>query len=178
MNRTLTICLGAMLLLAAQSAARAQDGERPFNPVAESVANAIKAEFPGWKQVPVAPLNFEGTDTFSNEVIIDQWVSDEANVKVAIMIHPSKEAAKEALKDFAEGVKADEFLQDLGNEACAWGMGKSIAFRKGVYTIYISTVPPGLSADGEIIYSTDRPQELRFNKAFARIVAGALKDSE
>lgn len=178
MNKKFMMFFAAALFITVQVIVNAQDDPRPFNPLAESVANAIQEQFPGWRRVSVPPINFERPDSFSEEVIIDQWSSDEASVRVAILIHPSKEAAKETLRHFAADVRADGVLPDVGNEAYAWGIDKSVAFRKGVYTVYVSGVRYESSEDGEPIDPTAFSRETKYVKTFAQIVAKALKDSD
>ncbi|HEX8846954.1 MAG TPA: hypothetical protein VF791_20090 [Pyrinomonadaceae bacterium] len=174
MNRIQAACCATILLLFAQLTARAQDDPRPFNPLAASIENAIKEQFPSWKRTSIPPPQPNESETFTDDVIIDQWKSDEAIVKVAILIHPSKEAAKKAFKEFIANVKVNGYLQDVSDEAYEWGIAKSVAFRKGRYTVYVSA---------GLIYKEDKPidtiapsNEIRHGKTFAQIVAKVLKD--
>lgn len=176
MNRMLALSFAAILLMAAQLTARAQDDLRPFNPLAESVETAIKEQFPNWKRTSIPPAQPNGVNTFNDDVIIDQWVSNEAIVKVSILMHPSKEEAKKALKDFVAGVNANEYLQGAVNESYVWGIDKAVAFRKGRYTVYVSANP--INEEGEQSDSTALAKKTEYSKTFAQIVAKALKDPD
>lgn len=176
MKKLLRGCLAAALFLLAQTSVKAQDDPRPFHPVADSVGSALKEQFPQWKRESIPPVNFEGTNTFPYDVIIDQWSSDEASVRVAILINASMEEAKEKLKKFAADVRADGYLPDVGNEAYVWGLDKSVAFRKGIYTVYVSGIRHELSEDGEPMDTTASPKDTKYVKTFAQIVARTLKD--
>ena len=174
MKRIQISCVVATLLLAAHLIARAQGDRRPFNPLAESVENAIKEQFPGWTRISIPPAQPNASETFTEDVIIDQWKSDEAIVKVAIIIHPSKEEAKKAFREFVAGVKPNEFLQGVGNESYVWGMDDSVAFRKGRYTVFVSASP--IYGEDATVDRTASPIETKHSKTFAQIVAKALKD--
>jgi hypothetical protein len=174
MKRIQTACIAAILILAVQLTTRAQDDPRPFNPLAESIENAIKELFPNWKLTALPPAQPNKSVTFTEDVIIDQWKSDEAVVKVAILIHPSKEAAKKALKEFIAGVKVNGYLQDVSDESFEWGIDKSVAFRKGRYTVYVTAAP--IYEEDEPMDATTHPKETKYTKTFAQIVAKALKD--
>ncbi|HEX8846958.1 MAG TPA: hypothetical protein VF791_20110 [Pyrinomonadaceae bacterium] len=176
MNKIFTIFFAATLFVAVQFPSKAQDDPRPFNPLAESVAKAIQEQFPDWKRTSVPPINKNEPNKFSEEVIIDQWKSDDAIVKVAILIHPSKEVAAETLKKFAADVRANGPLPDLDSESYVWGIDKSLAFRKGRYTVYISAVPIVFPEDHAPMDRNALLKETKFNKAIAHIVAKVLKD--
>ncbi len=176
MKQVFTIFFAASLFMAGHLSVEAQDDPRPYHPLAEAVAKAIQEKFPDWKRTSVPPINKNESNKFSEEVIIDQWKSDVVIVKVAILIHPSKQDAQQALKEFTAGVKASERLQDVGNDAYAWGGAESVAFRKGRYTTYISTVPIEFSEEVETIAPTDIPKKTKFSKTFAQIVAKILND--
>lgn len=175
MNKMLTLCFAAILLLAAQLTAKAQDDRRPFNPLAESVETAIKEQFPNWKRISIPPAQPNGAETFTDDVIIDQWVSNEAIVKVSILIHPSKEEAKKVLKEFVADLKPNENVPGLGDESHVWGIAKAVAFRKGRYSVYV-TATPLINEEEEQLDSAAPPKETKYSKTFAQIVAKILKD--
>ncbi|HJU54890.1 MAG TPA: hypothetical protein VJ715_09970 [Pyrinomonadaceae bacterium] len=174
MKKALKGWLVAALFLLAQSSIKAQDDPRPFNPLAESVESAIKEEFPDWKRESIPPLSVDRLNPFSDEIIIDQWSSAEATVRVAILSHPTKEAAREALKQFVANLRADRIVSDAGNEAYVSVTDKQVAFRKGIYTVYVSGGQHEFSENGEPL----APTETKYVKTFAQIVAKALKGSE
>src|SRR5438045_2873092 len=101
MNRLLTICFAVVLLSTAHLTAGAQDDQRPFHPLADSVEKAIKEQFPNWKFTPIPPAQPPGAAVkFPEDVIIDDWSSGEVGVRVAIINHASKEEAKKGLREF------------------------------------------------------------------------------
>src|SRR5687767_8400272 len=123
MRKILTVFFAAIVLLSAHLTARAQVEPRPPHPAAESVESAIKEQFPNYKRTSIPPAQPGGSSVaFTDDVIIDQWRSGEALVRVAILIHPSKEEAKKALKEFIANVRVNGYLQDVGTESYVWGM--------------------------------------------------------
>ncbi|HEX8846956.1 MAG TPA: hypothetical protein VF791_20100 [Pyrinomonadaceae bacterium] len=168
------IFLAIPSLISAQEI-KAQEDPRPYNRIADIIAKAIAAELPDWERKSVPPINRDGLDNFSQEVIIDQWSSREGNVRVALFLHPSEADAKNAFEKFTAGVKANEHLPDVDNEAFAWGINKSIALRRGSYAIYISSI--ALNVRGDDVFSDKKPkEEARLSKMFAKLVVKALKD--
>ncbi|HKC66385.1 MAG TPA: hypothetical protein VKB86_22270 [Pyrinomonadaceae bacterium] len=176
MNKKFTMFFVAALFISLQLTVKAQDDPRPYNPLAESVAKAIQEQFPDWKRTSVPPANKDNSISFSDDVIIDQWKSKEVIVKVAILIHPSKDEAAQALSKFASTERMKEYLPGVGNESYVWGIRKSVVFRKGRYIVYISTVPIDVSEDDAPLNLTPLPKETPYNKTFAHIVAKVLKD--
>ncbi len=156
--------------------------------MAASVESAIKEQFSDWKRESIPPVNPERPDSFSsNDIIIDQWSSTEAGVRVAILLHPTKAAAIKAFQEFIANMKAEEVVADTGNEAYVWGFAQNVVFRKGIYTVYVSGGRREFSEDGEplafsMMAKGTEPLEIsqmtKYVKTFARIVAGVLKDSE
>ena len=164
-----------VIFLAMPSLINAQEDLRPYNSVAEIIAKAITAELPDWKHKSVPPINRDGLDNFSQEVIIDQWLSNEGSVRVVIFLHSSEVDAKNAFDRFTADAKANEHLPDVDNEAVAWGINKSIALRRGSYAVYISSIAMNVPDDD--ISSDKKPkEEAELNKMFAKIVAKVLKD--
>lgn len=166
------IFLAIPSLIIAQEIKAQEEDPRPYNALAESVTNAIKEQFPAWKRTSIPPPHPGGTEIFPDDVIIDQWKSDEAIVKVSILIHPSKEEAEKAFKEFVAGVKVNEPLQDVGSESYEWGISKSVAFREGRYTVFLSAAP--IYVEGVPPESYFPPKEIKYNKIFAQIVAKVL----
>ncbi|HEX8890034.1 MAG TPA: hypothetical protein VF779_12830 [Pyrinomonadaceae bacterium] len=180
MKKWFVLSLTAVLFLATHSLINAQEintqkDPRPFNTVEDMIAKAITAELPGWKRTSVPPMNRDGLDNFRYDVIIDQWSSEEGNVKVALLLYQSEDDAKSKFEEFKAGVKANEQLQDVDNEAFAWGISESIALRRGSYSVYISSIAKHVQNDD--VFSDKRPgEEAKLNKLFAKIIAKALKD--
>jgi hypothetical protein len=179
MKRLFVWFLATVILLAIPSFTNAQKikaGEdlRPYNWVAEVIAKAIKEELPDWKHKSIPPINSDGLNNFSQEVLIDQWASSEGSVRIVLFLHSSEYDAKNAFKKFTADVKANESLPDVDTEAVAWGINKSIAFRRGNYAVYISSI--ALNIPGDDVSSDQRSrEEAKLNKRFAKIVVKALK---
>jgi hypothetical protein len=180
MKKWFLLSLTTVFILATHSLISAQEinikeDPRPFNAVEDVIAKTITAELPGWKRTSVPPMNRDGLDNFRYDVIIDQWSSKEGNVKVAILLHQSEDAAKSKFEEFKADVKANEHLPDVDNEAFAWGLSKAIALRRGSYTFFISSI--AFDVPGDDVFSDKKPkEEARLNKTFAKIVVKALKD--
>lgn len=174
MNRVLIVCFASMLFLTAHLVARAQDDPRPFNPLAASVENAIKEQFPNWKRTSIPPAQPNGSETFTEDVIIDQWRSEEVGVRVAILIHSSQEEAKKVFRKSVANVRINESVLGVGEESYIWGIDKSVAFRKGRYTVYISATP--IIEEEESTNPTAAPETSKYGKTIAHIVAKVLKD--
>jgi hypothetical protein len=178
MKRASMRVLAIMVFLVIPSLIKAQDIKseedlRPYNPVADVVAKAITAELPNWKHKSVPPINANGPDNFSQDVIIDQWMSEESSVRVVIALYPSAADAKNEFEKFTARVMANERLVDVDNDAYAWGLNKSIALRKGSYAIYISSV--ALTEIDDAVSNKKSKEEAKLSKMFAKIVAKALK---
>jgi hypothetical protein len=189
MKKSFMWSLAIVIFLAMPSLINAQETnaeeERPYNPIADSIAKAITAEFPDWKHKAVPPLTRGGTDKFSQEVIIDQWASKEESVRIAIILNPSEYDAKDSIKQFVVDVKANERLPDVDSEAYAWGMNRSIVLRRGSYTVYISSFVANSTggnsssdkkSDDKNLNDERSKDEAGLNKTFAKIVVKALKD--
>jgi hypothetical protein len=93
---------------------------------------------------------------------------------VVIFLHSSEADAKSTFEKFTAGVKANEQLPDVDKEAFAWGISKSIALRRGSYSVYISSI--AMNVPNNDVFSDKKPkEEARLNKMFAKVVAKALK---
>lgn len=179
MKRLFMLFLTAVFFLAMPSLISAQgistqEDPRLYNEVEDVIAKAITAELPGWKRTSVPPMNRDGLDNFRYDVIIDQWSSKEGNVRVVIFLHSSEADAKSTFEKFTAGVKANEQLPDVDQEAFAWGVSKSIALRRGSYSVYISSI--AMNVPNDDVFSDKKPkEEASLNKMFAKVVAKALK---
>lgn len=152
---------------------KAEEDLRPYNPIADIINKAITTELPGWKHKSIPPTHPNGLDNFSQDILIDQWASEEGSVRVVIFLHPSATDAKNEFEKFTAGVKANERLPDVDNDAYAWGINKSIALRKGSDAVYISSITLTQSDDG--VSDKRSKAEAKLNKMFAKIIAKALK---
>lgn len=164
-------------VVSAQEITPQEEDLRPYNAPADAVAKAITEELPEWKRTSVPPVHQDGPYYSSHEVIIDQWWSKEGGVRVAILSHPSEAEAKDKFEKFVAGEKAGEYVPDVGAEAYAWGLNKSVALRSGSYTIYIGSVITTFSEEDRASGKTSK-DEARLSKMFAKIVAKALKGAK
>lgn len=159
------ICLLTLLLLGASVPSRAQVRSPELSDISDEVEHSVKEKMPKWKRNPATPLaNNEASVPISEResVLIDQWISGDAVVKVTIMKHPSPGEAAEELQKFISGVNSNGRLHNLGDEAYSWGIRGSIAFRRGKLTIYVSAV------------ADDVTDEAALSREFARHVAATL----
>lgn len=102
---------------------------------ADKVARGMAAQMPGWQHKRARLI--QG----SRDVSVEIWTLPNRVVRVSMMLRRSPEDARERLKAFvAEEPEASE-LKGLGDEAYSWGDGgANIIFRRGKYTVYVSTI--------------------------------------
>jgi hypothetical protein len=92
-----------------------------------------------------------------------------------VFLHSSDTDARREFEKFTAGVRANEHLRDIDDEAYAWGKNKSVALRRGSYAVYISSIALNVPGDGWA--SDKRPkEEAKLSRMFAKIVVKALKD--
>lgn len=169
MRRLRISCLLALLLLGAPLSSVAQVRSPELSDIGDEVERSVKEKMKGWERRPVTPIGNDEPSISLPEresVLIDQWISGDQVVKIAIMKHPSPTEAAEVLQKFASGVHSNGRLQNLGDEAFSWGIRGAIAFRRGRLTIYVSAV------------ADDVATEATLSREFARHVAAVLSKSK
>jgi hypothetical protein len=77
----------------------------------------------------------------SKDVIVELWTLPNRIVKVSMIQRSSVEDARERLSSFAREESGVQPLHGFGDEAYSWGdEGANVIFRRGKYTIYITTI--------------------------------------
>jgi hypothetical protein len=161
-----------LILLVSTSLAQ----ERPeLDELDQKIQRHFEKASPGWKHERVEPI--EG----SKNVLIEFWSLGNRKVKISILPHDSSEQAKEEFQNFAKYGVNREALKEVGDEAMAWGYGSSdIGFRRGKYTVYISTVadvdsdPDARSLTQDQRFEREKSEMRRLSREFAKYVAAAL----
>ncbi len=146
-----------IVLLSLPILSTAQDTSSQLTKLTDDIAHVVQDKTSGWQHNSVKPL--EG----GKDVIVDQWISGDKIVKIAILRHQSRDEAMRTLHKFASNTKATSKPQNVGEEGYAWGVGNSIAFRKGGFTIYVSAVAANIT------------EEESLSKEFAQYVDVAIK---
>ncbi|HEX8772280.1 MAG TPA: hypothetical protein VF735_01665 [Pyrinomonadaceae bacterium] len=165
MKRLKMICLLTLLFVGASVRLSAQVRSPELSDIGDEVERSVKEKMPKWKRNPAIPIaNDEASVPISEResVLIDQWISDDAVVKVTILKHSSAAEAAGELQKFISGVNGKGRLHNMGDEAYSWGIRGSIAFRRGRLTIYISAVAGNVT------------DEAALSREFARHVAATL----
>jgi hypothetical protein len=99
----------------------------------------------------------------SSGVVVEIWTLPNRIVKVSMMKRDSVDDAREKLAKFAQEEGGLHELKGFGDEAYAWGDdGANIVFRRGKYTIYITTIA---DVDRDSDSSALSPQERHARKA-------------
>jgi len=100
--------------------------------LADRVTQEIAIQMTGWQHKRLIQP--------SKDVIIDFWTSPNRFVKIATMQQKSVEEAHDNLGRLVSDERDAKELKGVGDEAYSWGYGGSnIVFRRGKYTVYVST---------------------------------------
>lgn len=173
MKRILKAFFVIALLFCLPSFIKAQDVPPSLAKVAEALECPKQGKLSGWQRergTPLAP---------SKDVLIEMYSSAGRRVKVSILYQPSEAEAQEVFRRFVSGERTTK-IENVGDEACAWGYSDNIAMRKGKLTIYISA-----SSDiGDLLEELDdrerfglsRTEAVALNKSFARSIDAILSD--
>lgn len=164
-NRVAVILVLSTLLV---SQALAQDRTKLYA-LDEKVRRDFETTMPGWKHERVEPI------VQSENVLIEFWSFANRKVKISILPHESVEKAHEVFKNHERYSFNKEVLNGLGDEAVASGYGSSdVAFRKGKFTVYISTAADvDADSDARSLSQSERSKReksemVRLSRAFAR----------
>src|SRR5438552_2731679 len=122
---------GLILLGVLASTAMAQN-DAELERLDSKVTQHIATQMPGWQHKRLVQP--------SKDLIIEFWTFPNRVVKITMMQQKSLEVARENLANFARDERDARELKGLGDEAYSWGYGGSnIVFRRGKYTVYVST---------------------------------------
>lgn len=156
MRNHITIWLGVLILVGLSLTIKAQDKSVELTDVEDKLIQTVEKEVPGWTHQTVKPI--QG----SQDVAIDQWISDNKGIRVTIIRHSSQEEAVKSIREFAADMKAGRDIPDAGEEQYSFDDMGSIVFRKRHFTIYLT------------VKSTDPEGTKKMRKQIARIAADAI----
>jgi hypothetical protein len=145
--------------------------------VGDKLSRYIAVQMPGWQHKRGTPI--QG----SKDVVVETWTFPNRVVKISMMRSQSVEDARERLMKFAQEETDARELKGFGDQAYSWGNeGSNIIFRKGKYTLYVTTIAdvyrdadaPGLSREQK---RERRKSEMkRLSKEVAKHAAAAIDE--
>lgn len=159
-------------LLIGQSIAQ---GLSDLDKLDQKLVRYFEKAMPGWKHERVEPV------TKGENVLIQFWSFSNRKVKVSVLPHKSAGEAREILQRHVRYTFNKQELSDVGDEAYAGGYGSAdITFRKGRFTVYISTYADvdsdsearTLSQQGR--FEREKNEMRRWSREFAKHVANAV----
>lgn len=122
---------GLVFLVVLVSPTMAQD-DGELERLADKVTQHIATQMTGWQHKRLIQP--------SKDVVIDFWTSPNRIVKISMMQRKSVEEAHDSFVKLPRQEPDTWELKGLGEEAYSWGYGGSnIVFRRGKYTVYVST---------------------------------------
>jgi len=165
--------LAITLLLFVVPCARAQE----LNPQLTEVSNALEClrqrELSQWKRERVEPL------TGGKDVLVEFWSLWGRRVKLSFVPAATEALAVSQLQKFAVSTKAKR-LEEIGDEAYAWGYSEDITLRKSNLLISVSTISLAQPIMGGLeqseLLAYEREDQRMVNKSFAKILSQLLLD--
>jgi hypothetical protein len=159
-----------VLLLSASLIGRAQNASIQLADVAKALECQDQKHSSGWKREQVEP--FGG----SKNVLVNMYVSGGRRVKVSIVNYQSDAEASKVMASHKPARK----IQNLGDEAIAWGYSDSITIRKSNLLISVSAISDIERLLPEIDQTEsstlNRTEETLLNKNFARMMDKTLSN--
>jgi hypothetical protein len=129
------ILISAGIFLALLSSVAMGQGKTDLDQLEEKISSHIQSQFAGWRHKRVEPFSP------SSNTLVQFWSLPNRTVKVSVAIRESAEDAKKELQSFLQFKQERKQLTGIGDEAFASGLYDStIAFRRGRYVVYVSTV--------------------------------------
>lgn len=172
------VILGLLVTLPIHVSAQAKT---ELDKLDEKLRQYFERMTPGWKHERVEPLSPPGTK--SEGVLIEYWSFSNRKVKISILVHKSAEEAKEVLQTHRRYSLDREELSDLADEGFSSGYGSSdVAFRKGRFTVYVSTTAEiGEKPEERMLSQSERFELMksemrRWSQEFAKQAAKAIDD--
>ena len=146
----------------------------------EGVDQKVKRHFetalPGWKYKRVEPLG-NGPN-----VLIQFWSFANRRVKVSVIAHKSAEEARQVFANHAKYSSDKVALTEIGDEAQASGHRSDVAFRKGRFTVYVTTManvdadPDAQSLSQAQRVDREKSETARLSRELAKHVARAMDE--
>lgn len=142
------------------SASAAQDNTAKLDAVLEKVKADLAVKKPEWTHRSIEPI------MGSRNVLVNNWETDGQVVRVSINAFGSAEEAAEAMRRFPSQTRTLDRLPELGDGGYSWGyQGSNICFRKGEFTVFVSTGVTNLKA------------AIKLTQEFALLIAHAIPAS-
>jgi len=165
-----SIILAMMLLTQAVA-----QQESELDQTGNKLARFIETKMPGWQHRRGTLI--QG----SKDVIVEFWTFPNRTVKVSMVRRKSVEDARERLMKFAQEEAEARELKGFGDEAYSWGdEGTNIIFRRGKYTIYVTTIadvdrdPDALALTREQKRERRKSEMRRLSRELAKHAANAI----
>lgn len=164
-----------VLLTLALGHAFAQD-KAELNRLDEKLTRQLEKTMPEWKHERGEPI--AGSD---DSVLIEYWSFSNRKVKVSILLHQSVVDAQQTMQKRARYSSNKEILTGIGDEAYGSGYGSSlVAFRRGKFTVYITTAA-NVDADADAgslsqdqRFEREKSEMNRLSREFARHIVNAI----
>ena len=151
---------------------RAQNLSPDLVDVGAKLDSAFDENMRGWKRERGSPIRP------GENVLIEFWTRCDRRVKVSVLTHASDAQANKSIEDFARYYSSKSKLDDIGDLAFTGGYGSSVAFRRGHWSVFVSTevVDLMLLSIGEAQRTQlQRSEQAATNKMIARFVDETLK---
>jgi len=128
--------------------------------------NSFDRHMRGWTRERIVPV-YPGEN-----VLIENWKRSDRGVKIAVVPHPSNEAASKAFSDFTRYVSTKAPVSNIGEEACVWGHSNEIAFRRGHVNVFIGSGVELtlLSVDHSDLQALSKAEQVATNRLVACFV--------
>ena len=167
--------LAGFVLLTVLIAQATAQGNSDLSKLDEKFTRYFGKIMPGWRHDRVDPL------MNGENVLIQFWSSANRKVKISVIAHKSGNEAREVLQRYAKYSLNKEVLTDIGEEGYSSGYGSAdVAFRKGRFTIYISTTADVDSdQDAKTLnqnqrFEREKSEMRRWSREFAKHAANAV----
>ena len=175
MQRTKSFCLILAIILASTIIGLSQKRTVVMDRLAEAIEQLVQEKHPEWTLKRIEPV-YKG-----EEVIIDQWTAPREYVRVSVVPHRSAGEAKSELQSLARNMKGEPGPVGIGEEVYSWGFGGSeTTFRKGRFTVYVSTTvnvdddPEAAALSDDEKSKRKSANQKKLSKEFAKHVDSAL----
>jgi hypothetical protein len=124
--------IGALVLGGVLAGTAISQNDVELERLANQVTEHIATQMTGWQHKRLMQP--------SKDIVVDFWTGTNRIVKISIMQRTSVEEAHYNFMKLPREEQDTRELKGLGDEAYSWGYGRSnIVFRRGKYTVYVST---------------------------------------
>jgi hypothetical protein len=172
MRSRILIAVALLTLLFSQAVGQDQPD---LDRLDEKFTHHLESRLPGWKHERGEAM--QG----STNVLIQYWSFENRRVKLAIIPQKSAQEAREKMQLVAKDMRDAKELKGFGDEAYSWGYAESnVVFRRGRFTIYVSTYAEVDSDPDARMMSRaqrgerERSEMKRLSKEFAKHMTSAV----